>query len=101
MTKVAIVFALLLAASPVAAQSQQQTLGAGSTTNNSPLTNTGIICQEEMTATFCNTPTSPNASGYGSSGAGAASSSGTGSAGSTMTSIPPCAALGPADELCN
>jgi hypothetical protein len=44
---------------------QQQALGAGGTTNNSLLTNTGIICQEEMTATFCNTPTSPNASGYG------------------------------------
>ena len=98
MTKVAIVSALLLAASPVAAQSVQQPLGAGGATNNSPLTDTGIICQEEMTATFCNTPTGPNNSGYGSSGAGAASSSGTGSAGSTMTSIRPCAALGRADE---
>jgi hypothetical protein len=102
MTKLAIVFALLLAASPVAAQSQQQQpLGAGGQTNNSPLTDTGVICLQEMVATFCNVPTGPNHSGFGSSGAGAASSSGTGSAGSTMTSIPPCAALGPADELCN
>jgi hypothetical protein len=54
-----------------------------------------------MTATFCNTATSPNTSGFGSSGAGAASSSGTRSAGSTMMSIPTCGALGPADELCN
>jgi hypothetical protein len=101
MTKVAMVAALLLAASPAGAQSQQQALGAGGTINNSPLTNTGIICQEEMTATFCNTATSPNTSGFGSSGAGAASSSGTRSAGSTMMSIPTCGAVGPAEELCN
>jgi hypothetical protein len=102
MRKVAMLSALILAASPAVAQSQQQqALGAGGTTNNSPLTDTGIICQEEMTATFCNTATSPNRSGFGSSGAGAASSSGTGSAGSTMMSIPTCGALGPADELCN
>jgi hypothetical protein len=100
MTKVAVVSALLLAASPAGAQSQQQALGAAGTINNSPLTDPGIICQEEMTATFCNTATSPNTSGFGS-GSGAASSSGAGSAGNTMMSIPTCGALGPADELCN
>src|ERR1700722_4835349 len=84
MTKLAIVFALLLAASPVSAQSQQQQpLGAGGAINNSSLPNTGVICDEEMTAPFCSAPTGPNNSGFGSSGAGAASSSGTGSAGST------------------
>jgi hypothetical protein len=101
MTKVTLIAALLLTASPVAAQSPQQPLGAAGQTNTSSLPNTGVICQEEMTATFCNVPTSPNTGGYRSSGAGAASSSGTGSAGSTTTSIPPCAALGPANELCN
>jgi hypothetical protein len=72
MTKVAIVSALLLAASPVAAQSVQQPLGAGGARNNSPLTDTDIICQEEMTATFCNTPTGPNNAGYGTVGGAAA-----------------------------
>jgi hypothetical protein len=105
MKKLALIAALLLAASPVAAQvatsGVQQPLGAGGQTNTSSLPNTGVICEEEITATFCNAATSPNTAGYGPIGAGAASSSGTGSAGSTMTSVPPCAALGPANELCN
>jgi hypothetical protein len=98
MRKLALIAVLLLAASPVAAQSRQQALGAGGQTNNSSLTNTGVICEEEMTATFCNTATSPNNGGYGS-GAGAASTS----AGISTPSpaIPPCPELGPADELCN
>ena len=49
MKKLALVAALVLAASPVAAQ--QQPLGAGGQTNTSPLT-----CNEEMTATFCTYP---------------------------------------------
>ena len=101
MKKLTLITALLLATSPVAAQSRQQALGAGGQTNNSPLPDTGIVCQQEMTATFCNAATSLNSAGYGPIGAGAASSTGTGSAGSTMTSVPPCAALGPANELCN
>src|SRR4029077_11249727 len=72
MKKLALITALLLATS-VAAQSQQQALSGSGTTNSSPLPNTGIICQEEMTATFCNVPTSPNTSGYGSSRGSAAS----------------------------
>jgi hypothetical protein len=98
MRKLALIAVLLLAASPVAAQSRQQALGAGGQTNNSSLPNTGVICDEEMTATFCNTATSPNDAGY-RSGAGAASTS----AGTSTPSpaIPPCPELGPADELCN
>ena len=67
MKKLAVIAALLMAASPVAAQSPQQPLGAGGQTNNSQLPNTGVGCTEEIIATFCNVPTSPNSRGYGSS----------------------------------
>jgi hypothetical protein len=76
--KLAFIIALLLASSPVAAQTSQvqQPLGTGGVTNNSPLTNTGVICQEEMVATFCNVASSPNHAGYGSNGGAAATSAG-------------------------
>ena len=71
----ALTVALLLAASPVAAQQQlQQALGAGGQINNSTLPNTGLICIEEMVATFCNRPVGPNNAGYGSSTAFSGSS---------------------------
>ena len=78
----ALTIPLLLAASPVAAQ-QQQALGAGGQINNSTLPNTGLICIQEMVATFCNLPVGPNNAGYGSSTAfsGSSARSGT-SAGS-------------------
>ena len=72
----ALTIPLLLAASPVAAQ-QQQALGAGGQINNSTLPNTGLICIQEMVATFCNQPTGPNHAGYGS---------GTAFSGSSVTS---------------
>jgi len=114
MRKLALIAALLLAASPVAAQSRQQALGAGGQTNTSPLPNTGIICEQEMTATFCNVATSPNISGYGSSrgstssggsasGGGYTSSAGSVSSGGSgsSTSVPTCASpFWPANELC-
>ena len=110
MRKLTLIAALLLAPSPVAAQSQQQALGAGGQTNNSTLPDTGIICVEEMSATFCNVATSPNNSGYGSrSSAGSAStgastssagSASTGVSGSSTSSIPPCGAFPPPNELC-
>jgi hypothetical protein len=104
MKKLAVIAALLMAASPVAAQSRQA-LGASGTTNNSSLPNTGIICQEEITATFCNVPTSPNAGGYGSSGgSGSSSASGSSSGGIgslSTSSIPPCSSFPPPNELCN
>jgi hypothetical protein len=48
------------------------------TTNRSPTT--GVICIEEMTATFCNVPSGPNTNGYGSLG-GSGTGSKTGSSG--------------------
>jgi len=49
---------------------QQQT----STSNRNPTT--GVMCIQEITATFCNVPSGPNTNGYGSPG-GARSSAGT------------------------
>ena len=47
------------------------------TSNRSPTT--GVICIEEMTATFCNVPSGPNTNGYGSPGG--SGGGGTGSVG--------------------
>jgi hypothetical protein len=105
MKKFALITALFLATSPVAAQQatiadqQQQPLAAGGQTVTSPLTNTGTICQEEMVATFCNVATSPNTAGHGSNGGAAATS-----AGITTPSpaIPACGeGIVTANELCN
>jgi hypothetical protein len=84
----ALTVALLLAASPVAAQQRQQALGAGGQVNNSTLPNTGLICIEEMVATFCNLPVGPNSAGYGSSTAfsGSSATSGTSGSGSSAGS---------------
>jgi hypothetical protein len=75
----ALTIPLVLAASP----QQQQALGAGGQINNSTLPNTGLICIQEMVATFCDLPVGPNNAGYGSSTAfsGSSARSGT-SAGS-------------------
>ena len=100
--RLALVVALLLAASPVAAQSttsnQQQPLGAGSQIVTSPLTNTGAICERLMTATFCNVPTGPNTAGYGSNGGAAATST---RITAPSPAIPTCAEFPAANELCN
>jgi hypothetical protein len=91
----ALTVALLFATSPVAAQQTQQPLGANGQRNNSTLTNTGVICQEEMVATFCNVATGPNNAGYGTHGGAAATSTPT-------PSIPACGeGVVPANELCN
>ena len=114
----ALTVAVLLAASPVAAQQRQQALGSGGQINNSTLPNTGLICIEGMVATFCNRPVGPNSAGYGSSTAfsgssarsgssatsGSSAGSGVGavsSSGISTTSIPPCGAFPPPNELCN
>jgi hypothetical protein len=62
----ALTVAPLFAASPVAAQTSQtqQPLGANGQRNNSTLTNTGVICQEEMVATFCNHAYPPTAGAW-------------------------------------
>lgn len=65
---------------------------------------TGTFCMQEMTATFCNVPTSPNTNGYGSVGGGAGSASAStvsSSPGVTTSSTPPCMRQPVADELCN
>jgi hypothetical protein len=104
MTKVMIAALLLWTTSAVAAQ-QQQPLGAGGHTNTSSLPNTGVICEEEMTATFCNVPTSPNGGGYGSGSGSTSVTAGSGSGGGasvgSIHSIPPCGSEPPANELCN
>jgi hypothetical protein len=111
MKKLSLIAALLLGASPVAAQSVQQPLGTSGEINNSTLTNTGVICLEEMVATFCNVPTGPNLNGYGSSGsvglrAASGSSAGSGVSGpgggaGPSAAIPTCSEFPPANELCN
>jgi hypothetical protein len=54
-----------------------------------------------MTATFCNVVTGPNTNGYGARGA-SGSSGGSGlSGGGSPSSIPPCPAQPPFNELCN
>jgi hypothetical protein len=99
MRRLALIAALLLAASPVAAQ--QQPLGAGGQTNTSTLPNTGVICEEEIAATFCNVPTAPSHGGYGSTAGSGAASASSGGAAAITPSIPPCSAFPPANELCN
>jgi opacity protein-like surface antigen len=103
-------FAVLLALSPVAAQvvapstsNGQQSAGQAGQSTSSQAPTTGVICMEEMTATFCNVVTGPSSGGYGSSGgsgSGGGSASGGGPASNT-SSIPPCSTFPPANELCN
>jgi hypothetical protein len=77
---------------------------------------TGVICIQEITATFCNVVGGPNTDGYGSaggSGGGTGSGSGSGSsaasasggasggAGANTSSIPACGGFPSPNELCN
>jgi hypothetical protein len=69
MKKLALISALLLAASLAAAQlatsSRVQQLN-GQSVQSTPTVapTTGVFCIEEMTATFCNVVTGPNTSGW-------------------------------------
>jgi hypothetical protein len=57
-----------------------------------------VFCIEEMTATFCNVVTGPNTNGYGrTSGSGSSGVAGGGS----PSSVPPCPAHPPFNELCD
>ncbi len=98
----ALLFALLLAPAPVAAQvatsNGQQSAGQAGQSTGSQAPTTGVICIEEMTATFCNVVTGPSSGGYGSNGSSAGSGSGPGG---NTSSIPPCSTFPPANELCN
>jgi hypothetical protein len=114
MKKLALISALLLAASSASAQvatsSRLQQLG-GQSVQSTPTEapTTGVFCIEEMTATFCNVTTGPNTSGYGPRGVstssiGAASSgvsASSGGAGAISPSIPPCSSEPPFNELCD
>jgi hypothetical protein len=111
MKKLALIYALLLVASPAAAQlatsSEVQQLGGPAVQSTATVAPPiGVFCIEEMTATFCNVTTGPNTSGYGSrrvstSSTGAASSASSGGAGAISPSIPPCSSEPPFNELCN
>ena len=64
MKKLALIYALLLAASPAAAQlatSQRVQQLGGESVQSTPIEapRTGVFCIEEMTATFCNVTTGP------------------------------------------
>jgi hypothetical protein len=114
MKKLALIYALLLSASPAAAQlatsSRVQQLN-GQSVQTTPIEapTTGVFCIEEMTATFCNVTAGPNTSGYGSrsvsTSSSRAASSGvsasSGGAGAISPSIPPCSSEPPFNELCN
>jgi hypothetical protein len=99
MKELILISALLLAASPAAAQV--------ASSQSAPTTD--VECTEEMTATFCNLPSGPSEGGYGSglSSTGvSASSSGAGtsvsaSGGTSLSSVPPCPSEPPFNELCN
>ena len=112
MKELALIYILLLAASPAAAQlatSQRVQQLGGESVQSTPIEapRTGVFCIEEMTATFCNVTTAPNTSGYGrvSTSRSGASSSGvsasSGGAGAISPSIPPCSSEPPFNELCN
>jgi hypothetical protein len=114
MKKLALIYALVLVASPAAAQlattSEVQQLGGPAVQSTATVAPpTGVFCIEEMTATFCNVTTGPNTSGYGSrsvsTSSSRAASSGvsasSGGAGAISPSILPCSSQPPFNELCN
>jgi hypothetical protein len=103
MKKLALVAALILAASPAAAQvatsnaqelSGQELSGEGALPAPLQAPVTGVICEEEMTATFCNVPTAPSNGGYSSGSVTVGSSA-------PPASTPPCGDFPPPNELCN
>jgi hypothetical protein len=111
MRKVLLISALLLAASPAAAQvatslSQRQLGGQSVQSAATEAPTTGVFCIEEMTATFCNVPSGPSEGGYGSRGlstssSGSGTSSVSASSGGAGGSLPPCPSEPPFNELCN
>lgn len=101
MKSAALTVALMLAASPavaqtVTSQSRDLTQGASQGASSQGPT-TGVICEEEMTATFCNVVGGPSNGGYGASNG----SGGTVGSTSVPTPTPPCGEFPPANELCN
>jgi hypothetical protein len=123
MNKYLLIAGAVFAATPAPAQlaaptgqvrsSTQGATGQGGPTGPTQAPTTGVFCIEEMTATFCNVVTGPNTAGYGgrtgsasrSSAGGAAGGAASGVAGGGTgggtSSIPPCAAEPPFNELCD
>ncbi len=112
MTNIFLVAALLLTVPPAEAQvailnGQPQSSGGGFATSHHSTTapRTGVICEEEMTATFCNMVTGPNLAGYGSGSRSTSVTAGSGSGGGasigSIQSIPPCGSEPPPNELCD
>jgi len=122
MNKFLLIAAAIFTATPAAAQlaapsgqvrsSTQGATGQVGPTGPTQAPITGVFCIEEMTATFCNVVTGPNTRGYGGrTGSGSGSSAGTGASGTAggvgggagggTSSIPPCAAEPPFNELCD
>ena len=113
MKKLALIYALLLVASPAAAQvatsSSVEQLGGPSVQSTATVAPpTGVFCIEEMTATFCNVTTGPNTSGYGSptvstltSGTASSGVSASSGGAAVSPSIFPCSSEPPFNELCN
>jgi hypothetical protein len=93
-----------LASAPAPASAQSATsIGASPFAVQTPTT--GVFCTQEMTATFCNVVTRPNTSGYARNASGSTTTAGTAGAGvaggSNTSSIPPCPAHPPFNELCD
>jgi hypothetical protein len=107
MKKFTTLAALAFAASPAAAQlatpnAQTQSSIQGGRTGSTQAPITGVFCIEEMTANFCNVVTGPNTGGYGArSRSGSNGGSTSGPSGGGTSSIPPCPAEPPFNELCN
>jgi hypothetical protein len=94
MNKFAIIAAIVFAATPAAAQ-----LATPNGQTQAPIT--GVFCIEEMTANFCNVVTGPNTGGYGARSSSGSNSGSTSGPGGGTSSIPPCPAEPPFNELCN
>src|SRR5215468_5794212 len=106
MNKLALIAALGFAASPAAAQpaapngqAPSSTQGRATTSTQAPIT--GVFCIEEMTANFCNVVTGPNTGGYGARSGSGSNGGSSGVPGGGPSSIPPCPAEPPFNELCN
>src|SRR5215471_7409524 len=113
MNKLVLIAAVVFAASPAAAQlaapndqvsssTQGATAGtARGATGSTQAPSTGVFCIEEMTATFCSVVTGPNTGGYGARSGSGSNGGSSGGPGGGPSSIPPCPAEPPFNELCN
>jgi len=106
MKNLATIAALVFPVSPAAAQmatpngqAQSPIQGGAKGSTQAPIT--GVFCIEEMTANFCNVVTGPNTGGYGARSGSGSNGGSSGGPGGGPSSIPPCPAEPPFNELCN